>query len=125
MENLIKLPDAEFEVMQAVWGAEPPLNANDIMASLGTAKRWRVQTAISLLNRLVEREYLRTEKLGKERVYYPLVCREDYLRYETRNFLQMYHRNSLASLVSALSGNESLSEDDILELTAWLRERGE
>ena len=33
--------------------------------------------------RLVERGFLRSEKHGKERTYFPLVSKEDYLKFET------------------------------------------
>ena len=57
-----KLPDAEFDVMKVVWANEPPITANLIMEHIGNQKEWKAPTAISLLLRLVERGFLRTEK---------------------------------------------------------------
>ena len=120
-----KLPDAEFEVMKVVWANEAPISSNTIMEQLGSEKKWKArQTAISLLLRLVERGFLRTEKIGKEREYYPLVAKEEYLNFETQNFLTFYHENSFASFVSTLCGNADISEKDMEEIIKIVKERG-
>jgi predicted transcriptional regulator len=108
-----KLPDAEFDIMKVVWANEPPITANMVMKQHGNGEGWRVQTAISLLLRLVERGFLRTEKTGKERTYFPMVNQEDYLKFETGNFLKQYHDNSFLNLVTTLYDDEALSDKDI------------
>ena len=121
-----KLPDAEFEVMKIVWENEPPITSTTIMEQFGNEKGWKApQTAITLLLRLVERGFLRTEKNGKEREYYPLVTKEDYLKFETENFLKTYHENSFASFVSTLYDNADISKKDIEEIVRIIKERGE
>jgi predicted transcriptional regulator len=118
-----KLPDAEFDIMKVVWESEPPITTNLIMERLGKEREWKAQTIISLMLRLVERGFLRTEKNGKERSYFPLVTKEDYLQFETGNFIKQFHNNSLLSFVSSLYGNKPLAEDDIDELLKWAKER--
>ena len=102
MKDMKKLPDAEFEVMKIVWQNDPPVTANIVMEQLGKKKKWKTQTVISLMLRLVERGFLRTEKAGRERLYYPVVSREEYLKFETGNFIKQYHDNSLLNLVNTL-----------------------
>lgn len=118
-----KLPDAEFEVMKIAWANDPPITANIIMEQLGNRKKWKAQTVNSLLLRLVKRGFLRTEKNGKERIYFPAVSREDYLKFETGNFLKQYHNNSFLNLVNTLYNDNSLTDEDIDELIRWLEER--
>jgi predicted transcriptional regulator len=77
------------------------------------------------LLRLVERGFLRTEKNGKEREYYPLIAKEDYLKFETQNFLKIYHENSFTSFISTLYNNAEISEKDIEEIIKIVKERGE
>ena len=125
LHKIKKLPDAEFNVMKVVWANEPPITANIIMAEHGNAEGWKVQTAIVLLLRLVERGFLRTEKTGKERTYFPMVNQEDYLRFETGNFIKQYHNNSLLNLVTAMYDDEALTDDDIEGLRKLLKKRGE
>jgi predicted transcriptional regulator len=73
--------------------------------------------------RLVERGFLRTEKNGKERTYFPLVSKEDYLKFETGNFAKHFHNGSFLNLVNTLYADESVTDKDIDELLQWAKER--
>jgi|AGTN01.1.fsa_nt_gi Predicted transcriptional regulator len=125
MSSLKKLPDTEFEIMKVVWANEPPITTNVIMEQLGNAREWKAPTVISLMLRLVEKGFLRTEKNGKERTYFPLVDKEDYLKFETGNFMKLYHENSFLSFVNTLYNEKQLSDSDIEELMKWAKERRE
>lgn len=123
--NITRLPETEFEVMSVIWRNIPPVTTTTLMNQLGNAKGWKLQTLVSLLNRLAERGFLRSEKLGKERTYYPIVKQDDYIQFETALFVERYHDNSLLQLVNAFSGNNKLSEEEINELSAWLKKQEE
>jgi BlaI family penicillinase repressor len=118
---LTRLPETEFEVMSVVWKNTPPVTTTTFMNQLGNEKGWKLQTLVTLLNRLTERSFLRSEKLGKKRTYYPCVKQEDYRQYETALFVERYHHNSLFQLVNAFSGNNKLSKDEINKLSSWLK----
>lgn len=118
-----KLPDAEFEIMKVVWAADPPVTSAIIMEQLGGKKEWKIQTVVSLLLRLTERGFLRSEKCGKERNYFPMINKEDYLKFETGNFIKQYHDNSLFNLVNTLYDDKAITDKDIDELLKWVKER--
>lgn len=123
MKSMKKLPDAEFDIMKVVWANDPPITSSIIMEQLGSKRGWKAQTVISLMLRLVERGFLSTDKRGKERLYYPLISKEDYLRFESSNFMKQYHDNSFLALVNTLYAGKALTEKDIAELLQWARER--
>ena len=123
MEQMKKLPDAEFEIMQVVWANEPPITTSEIMKRLGFEKEWKIQTVVSLMLRLTERGFLRSEKHGKERTYYPTVNQEDYLKFETGNFLKQFHNNSFLNLVTTMYTGEALSDEEVEGLTKLLKKR--
>ncbi|MCL1981799.1 MAG: BlaI/MecI/CopY family transcriptional regulator [Clostridiales bacterium] len=123
MDKMRKLPDAEFDIMKVVWANEPPITTSEIMKQLGDEKEWKIQTIVSLMIRLVERGFLRSEKHGKERTYFPLVNKENYLKFETGNFVKQFHENSFLSLVSTMYDDEALTDEDIDELLKWVKER--
>jgi len=123
IEKLRKLPDTEFEIMKVVWANEPPITTNVIMEQLGNARKWKAPTTISFLLRLVEHGFLSTEKKGKERTYFPLVSKEDYLKFETDNFIKQFHENSVLNLVNTLYDDKALTDKDIDELLRWAKER--
>ena len=123
MKKMKKLPDAEFDIMQVVWANEPPITTNIIMQQLGNERKWKAQTVISLMLRLVERGFLSTEKNGKERTYFPIVEKEDYLQFETGNFMKQFHNNSFLNLANTMYDNKVLTDEDIDELLEWAKER--
>ena len=123
MNKFKKLPDAEFDIMKVVWAQKPPVTTGKIMEELGSLKDWKVQTVVTLMLRLVERGFLKTEKTGKERQYYPLVTNEEYLKFETGNFFKQYHGSSFLSLVNTLYNGRELTDDDIDELLDWLNKK--
>ena len=123
METMKKLPDAEFDIMKVVWANEPPITTNVIMQQLGHEKEWKAQTVISLMLRLVERGFIRTEKNGKERTYFPLISKADYLKCETSDFMERFHGNSFASLVATLYDGNKIKASDLDQLEEWLKEK--
>jgi BlaI family penicillinase repressor len=123
MATMKKLPDAEFDIMKVVWANEPLITTNIIMQQLGNEREWKAQTVISLMLRLVERGFIRTEKNGKERTYFPLISKEDYLKFETGDFMERFHENSFASLVATLYDGNKIKDSDLDQLAKWLKER--
>ena len=110
-----RLPDAELEVMQALWRQEKyPVSSAALMEELA-GRRWQTAT------RLEERGFVKREKEGRNNLYTPLVRREDYLSAESRAFLQRLHGGSLPSLVAALMDSRAISRRDLEELEEILR----
>ena len=106
--------------MKVVWGKEPPLTSTLLMEELKQTKDWKVPTLSSLLSRLVDRGYLRTEKNGKERTYYPLITEDEYLQFESQDFRQRYAQRSWISLMNAFYDGEAVSDEELDQLQAWL-----
>ncbi len=123
MNDIKKLPDAEFEIMKVVWANDPPITTNIIMEQLGKEKEWKAQTIITLLLRLTKREFIRTEKNGKERTFFPIVSKEEYLKFESGNFMERFHANSFISLVATLYNDDKIKDSDLGELVKWLKEK--
>ena len=119
-----RLPDSEFEIMQIVWQNTAPMSTNQIIACLGSDNTWKPQTVLTLLARLIEKGFLYSEKLGKERTYSPIITHEDYLRAETGNLFDKLHRKSVRSLVNSLYDGKKLSDREIADLRDWLEEIG-
>lgn len=118
-----RLSEAEFQVMKAVWAYDPPVTSSMVMGDLAGEKHWPIQTVVTLLTRLAKKGFLRSEKESKERRYYPLVSKGEYVRVETVNFIRQYHENSLASLLSALDQDMELTDGAVNGLQKWIRKR--
>ena len=118
-----KLPEAEFAVMNAIWASEPPVTTAQLMRMVGNEKGWKQPALISLINRLIERAFVTTEKNQKERYYYPQVLKEEYLAFETEGFLLKFHGGSLTSLMASLVDTRTLTEEQLKELVRWAQQR--
>ncbi len=123
MAILTHLPDAELEVMQALWALDCyPAHTADIAEKL--SRDWKAPTLLKLLSRLEERGFVESRKEGRANVYIPKVQREDYLAAESRSFLNRLHGGSLSSLVAALSPETKLTQEDVEALEALLKKGG-
>lgn len=123
LEVYKKLPDAEFDVMCAIWSVPSPTTTPVLMRVVGNEKGWRAPTLISFLVRLEDRGFIRSEKYGKERQYYPMVEEKAYMTEFTRRFLNQYHGGSLKSFLDTLAGDGNLDSTHFDELLGWLQSR--
>lgn len=124
MARYPRLPDAELEVMQALWTAEDyPAHSSDIMSRL--QRDWKAPTMLKLLSRLEERKFVSCVKEGRTNGYTPLVRREDYLAEESRAFVSRVHGGSVSSLVATLWKSHDLTEGDLADLRALLEQEVE
>lgn len=119
----VRLPDAELEVMKALWSLERyPAHTGEIAARLD--KSWKAPTLLKLLSRLEDRGFVAGTKEGRVNGYTPLVEERDYLARESRSFLERVHGGSLSSLVASLYSEVSLTQEDLAALERIL-EKGE
>ena len=123
MDKLKKLPDAEFEIMRAIWQLSTPTTCREIMEQLNTDKSWKSQTVLTMLKRLEEKGFVKSQKIGKEREYFPVVSEDDYLRIETGAFIHKFGKKSAFSVINALYSDEDLSSEEIEDLSKWLQQK--
>ena len=120
----VRLPDAELEVMKALWSLERyPAHTGEIAARLD--KSWKAPTLLKLLSRLEDRGFVAGTKEGRANAYTPLVEERDYLSRESRSFLERVHGGSLSSLVASLYPEVSLTQEDLAALERILEKGGE
>ena len=106
-----RLPDAELEVMKALWSlGDYPAHTGELAAKLD--KDWKAPTLLKLLSRLEERGFVAGSKEGRTNAYTPLVKEADYLASERRSFLERVHGGSLSSLMAALYPETKLTKED-------------
>ena len=123
MSNIKRLPDAEFELMRIIWHSEPRITTARIMDALGDSSNWKPQTVLTMLTRLIEKGFLTSERIGRQRNYTARINEADYMRVETGGFMSRYRGNSIGSLVKTMYDGKDLTEKDIAELRQWLKEQ--
>lgn len=121
MDKKITVSDAEWTVLEVLWSAGKPLNATDIRNGLGESRRWERTTVLTLIQRLLKKGVLRQEK--REVYYYePCVKRDEYIKDETRDFVDKFFKGSSRNLAAALVNSEALSKKEIEELRDYFNQ---
>jgi len=121
MDTKKRLPEAELEIMQAVWQLPSPVTADQVLEKV--ERDWGKTTLLNLMTRLCQRQVLSVKKEGRVNLYTPLVSREEYLKWESGSFLQRVCGGSVTKLVASLYDGNSITKDDLEELRRFLDER--
>lgn len=120
MKNGIRrLPDAEQEVMQAIWACTAPAARMDIEKILFQTHPMALTTLLTLLTRLSEKGFITIEKNGRRSYYTPCVSREDYLASQSKSFFEKLCGGDLSVFANALC-DSGLTKDEIAELRTLL-----
>ena len=124
MDNVRKLPDAEFDVMVALWNSNvSPVNTAYLMENVGKQKGWKAPTLISFLSRLEEKGFIHSEKKGKERLYYAVAIKEEYIKCVTLDFIERYHCGSLIKMIDVVYEDKTDSSNEIEEMKRWIQQQ--
>lgn len=119
---LQQISDAELEIMRVVWAKnkEPLLFAEltDELAAKG--RPWQKNTLITLLNRLVNKGFLKAKKIGRRNEYTPLVSEAEYQTAQTKHFLEKLYEGSASGLVATLISGDLLTDEEYGELRQML-----
>lgn len=116
-----RISEAEHAVMEALW-AKAPLSATDVADRIGEERGWTLPTIKTLLSRLVAKNVVATEPQGRRFLYRPLLDRADYVGGESRRLVERLFGGRAAPLFAQLAEAEVLSDDDIAEIEALLKE---
>ena len=120
-ENLKKLPEAELEVMQVLWGLEVPAPRAAVEEAMARVRPMAQTTLLTLLSRLAGKGFVRVEKQGRSSVYTPLVSREDYQAQQSKRFEDRLFGGSMSAFASALNAS-GIPKEDLDELRRLLEE---
>jgi predicted transcriptional regulator len=122
MDNIRKLPEAEFDVMVALWDCQvSPVNTAYLMENVGKHKGWKAPTLISFLSRLEEKGFIHSEKKGKERQYFADANKDDYIKCVTLDFIEKYHCGSLVKMIDTVYGEEKDFSEQLDEMKKWIQ----
>ena len=114
----INLSDGEWKLMIQLWEGAPKTIAQ-LTAALKEETEWEKHTVITMLSR---REAKGAVQHNGEtpKGYSPLLLRADAERRETKSFLDKVYGGRLGLMMSAMVDAQSLTADDMAELSAIL-----
>ncbi len=118
-KKIRRLPDAELEVMQALWQCKIPAARTDIEEILFVIHPMAMTTLLTLLTRLNEKKFISIEKNGRRSYYTPLITQEEYLASQSRTFFEKLCGGNISVFANALSSS-GISRDELAQLRALL-----
>lgn len=116
-----RISDAEHVVMEVLW-QESPLGAAEVAERIDPARGWNIRTVKTMLSRLLAKGALVHEEDGRRYLYRPAVDRDDFVARESRRLLDRMFGGRVTPLVAHLAESRSLTDKDIEEIEALLRE---
>ncbi len=116
-----RISGAESHIMEALW-TKGALTADEIVQSVGPAQDWGEATVKTLINRLLKKKAIASERTGGRALYRPLVSREDYVTGESQGLLDRLFGGQLAPLVAHYARHRDLSAEEVARLKKLIAE---
>ena len=117
----ISLSEAEWKVMEELWSCAGA-TGRELCERMERLCSWNRSTTLTLLRRMEAKGAVEGAQEGSVKMFRPLIRREDAALRETESFLSRVYHGSLSMMVSTLSRKQALSQKEIDELYALLRE---
>jgi BlaI family transcriptional regulator, penicillinase repressor len=118
----VRISDAEWRVMEVVWGRKAA-TAAEVVAALAGPTGWRTRTVRTLLARLVAKGAIDAAADGNRYVYRPLVTRGRCVREEGRSFVRKVFGGDTAELLVHFLRGADLPPERVAELRRLLDEK--
>lgn len=121
-----QISESELVLMKIIWGNSGTALYSFIMEKLEKERNdWKKNTVLTLLSRLVEKGYLRTNKIGRRNEYEALVTEQEYQAMQTNSFLDRIFGGNVRGLVSTLLQEDRLSPEELKEIEKFWEEQNE
>lgn len=112
-----QVSDYELELMKIIWANDGVALYAEIVEGLeAKGTPLTKNTIISLLSRLIDKGFLKTNKIGHRNKYTAIVSETNYQATQTENFLNKLFEGKAKGLISTLIYRDLLSSDDYEDL---------
>lgn len=117
-----ELTEAEWAIIQVVWEHEP-CAAPTVQEELQTRKRWTYSTVKTLMDRMVTKGLLTTERIRNLILYRSAVSQKDAQRGELLRVVKRAFGGAFTPMMQFMLDSDALSEEEIGELEAMIRKK--
>lgn len=114
------ISEAEWEVMRVVW-ANQPVDSKTIITILDEKLTWKPSTVKTLLKRLVDKQFLMTEKNGRGYLYHANYLEKNIIDDNIEELLSRVCDKDEAYLVQSMIKHAKLSKLDLRFLIDQLK----
>ncbi|MBX7256030.1 MAG: BlaI/MecI/CopY family transcriptional regulator [Candidatus Hydrogenedentes bacterium] len=123
-KELDDLTKAEWVVMKCCW-RRGKCTAREVYDEVGPKKDWQYQTVKTMLDRLVQKGYLKLDKVGPICVFAPAVPQSKVAVRALDSFVSNVLDGTLAPLFAHLAKGPKLSDEEVATLKKLLEQHEE
>lgn len=120
--NSIDITTAEWKIMRIIWTLKKA-TTKQIMAVIQQEMDWTESTVKTLLRRLVEKQALKTSKVGRKFIYYPVLKEAATTKASATNLFAEICDMRKGQVITELVAESTLSKTDIKALQQLLNEK--
>lgn len=111
----MQITTAESQVMDALW-RRGALTFEDLLDDVAPAQNWGRATVKTLVNRLLHKKAIASERADGKHSYRALVDRADYVQAESQSLLDRLFDGQLAPLISHFADYRNLKPEELKRL---------
>jgi len=117
-----ELTEGEWAIIQAVWAKEP-CAAPDVQESLGAELRWSHSTVRTMMNRMVAKGLLSTERMRNLILYRSVITRTEAQSREVMGTIKRAFNGAMTPMMQFLVDSGELSSEQLDDLEAMIKNR--
>jgi predicted transcriptional regulator len=115
----MRITDAESRIMEVLW-RRSPLGAEQLIAAVRSESDWGEATVKTLINRLLKKGALGSERVEGRHAYRPLVERSAYVEAESQSLLSRLFGGEVSPLIAHFAEHRKLTAADRERLKALI-----
>ena len=121
-KNHYELTEAEWAIIQVIWENEP-CAAPDVQELLEKSKKWTYSTVKTLMDRMVAKGLLKTEKIRNLILYRSVITRKQAQNSEVMKTVKRAFDGAFTPMMQFLLDNNNLSQKQLDELEDLIRSK--
>ena len=117
-----ELTEAEWDIIQVVWEHEP-CAAPTVQEELATRKKWTYSTVKTLMDRMVAKGLLATERIRNLILYRSAISQQDAQRGELMRAVKRAFGGAFTPMMQFMLESDTLSRKELDELESLIRKK--
>lgn len=115
------LTEAELRLMEVLWG-KGPATVHSILEELPPKPALAYNSVLTTIRILEKKGYVQHVKEGRAHLYMPLVGRQEATRFEIKNLVGRFFKNSHELLLLNILEDKSINAQELTRLRQLIRE---
>ncbi len=118
----IELYDSEWAIMRIVWEKQP-CAAPTVQEALQKEKGWAYTTVKTMMDRMVKKGLLKTQKIRNLYLYSPVISESQAKKREIMKTVKRAFNGTLTPMMQFLIENDELTENEFKQLELLIKNR--